>query len=180
MGQRGWTSCYAVLWDGHLLLGPALVEGSKSTSQQTLPKRTSVDKGNAVDVAHMLSTATECLVVRHGVAEPEESYKKRDHVFRLSTAAGSIYLLACTSSKEAAEWVAAINEVAATESAAPLPAPVGAARSFQRPTLPHGRSRDSLSDQHLRFVERLKRVQQDRSFLEATDPATPLSKVRHP
>ncbi|KAL7637818.1 UNVERIFIED_CONTAM: hypothetical protein RMT77_011430 [Armadillidium vulgare] len=74
--------------------------------------------------------------LHHALAQKALDYSKKEHVFRLQTADQAEYLLQTSDSKELQAWIDAINFVAASLSAPPMPGAVGSQKKFQRPLLP--------------------------------------------
>ncbi|PFX17482.1 PH and SEC7 domain-containing protein 3 [Stylophora pistillata] len=77
-----------------------------------------------------------CLGVHHSLASRATDYIKRPFVFRFVTSDWREFLFQAKNFRDMNEWIEAINLVAATFSAPPLPAPVGSCKRFQRPALP--------------------------------------------
>ncbi|XP_078366616.1 PH and SEC7 domain-containing protein 2-like isoform X2 [Oculina patagonica] len=88
-----------------------------------------------------------CLGVHHSLARRATDYVKRPCVLRFVTADWREFLFQAKNQHDMNEWIEAINLVAATYSAPPLPAPVGSCKKFQRPVLPFSRSQLSLMKQ---------------------------------
>eukprot|EP00045_Choanoeca_perplexa_P007603 m.69678 g.69678 ORF g.69678 m.69678 type:complete len:238 (-) comp14140_c0_seq2:32-745(-) len=100
--------------------------------------------------------------VRHAFARLALDYQKRDNVFRLTLGNGRCMLLQCDTSEQAATWVRTINDIAATTSAPPLPAPVTSARSgFRPPVLPESKSTETLEEQRARYKTQSVKLARD-------------------
>ncbi|EDO34812.1 predicted protein, partial [Nematostella vectensis] len=93
------------------------------------------------DKINSVEDRRHCLGVHHSLASRATDYKKRPFVFKFVTADWREFLFQARGRTDMSEWIAAINQVAATFSAPPLPPPIGSCKRFQRPLLPFSKTK---------------------------------------
>ncbi|XP_032230434.2 PH and SEC7 domain-containing protein 1 isoform X4 [Nematostella vectensis] len=99
------------------------------------------------DEINSVEDRRHCLGVHHSLASRATDYKKRPFVFKFVTADWREFLFQARGRTDMSEWIAAINQVAATFSAPPLPPPIGSCKRFQRPLLPFSKTKLPLPKQ---------------------------------
>jgi len=80
----------------------------------------------------------EAVSVLHVVASTMRGHPERPYVFSVLASNGGLVYFECNDETTMNNWVYAINWVAATMSAPPLPGAIGSQTVFRRPVLPQG------------------------------------------